>query len=222
VKPAAANLPSTPRVITNTIGMQFAVIPAGEFLMGSPEMRSPGADLYAETNEMPQLKVKIAKPFSLDIYEVMVGQYRKVMNETPKLDWVNQEDDLPVICGSWKEAVAFCNELSEQEGIRPYYRFGKVSESSGDGYRLPTEAEWEYACRAGSTSRFPFGDNKSDADEFVWHAGNSGDKLHAVGQLKPNAFGLYDMNGNAWEFCADIWVERRPVMALSRTALICR
>jgi formylglycine-generating enzyme required for sulfatase activity len=114
-------------------------------------------------------------------------------------------DDLPVECVSWLDAVEFCNRLSEREKRTPFYRINgtEVTVLGGKGYRLPTEAEWEYACRAGSSTLYPFGDNASALGEFAWHTENSERKTHPVGQKSPNAWGLYGMLANVWEWCAD-------------------
>ncbi len=103
---------------------------------------------------------------------------------------------------SWDDAIAFCNKLSELEGLKPYYQLGVVSQPGGEGYRLPTEAEWEYACRAGSTTRYSFGDDAARLGGTLVD-GNSGGKPHSVGQKRPNAWGLYDMHGNVLEWCWD-------------------
>ena len=112
-------------------------------------------------------------------------------------------DDRPVEQVSWLDAVAFCNRLSEREGLRPCYGADGVLVAGGDGYRLPTEAEWEYACRARSTTRFHFGDNPAALGKNAWFAGNSDDETHPVGQWPANAFGLRDMHGNVREWCFD-------------------
>ena len=132
-----------PEQITNSIGMKLVLIPAGEFWMGSPD-----SDKDARDDEKPQHQVRITRPFYLGVTEVTQGQYRAVTGENPS--HFKGSDDLPVEQVSWNDAIAFCNKLSEREGLKPYYQSGAGVPSGGDGYRLPTEAEWEYACRAGT------------------------------------------------------------------------
>ncbi|MER6784862.1 formylglycine-generating enzyme family protein [Streptomyces sp. NPDC000658] len=112
---------------------------------------------------------------------------------------------LPVESVSWWDAVRFCNALSEREGFTPAYRVEADGESverdaSADGYRLPTEAEWEHACRAGTS-----GPRYGPLDDIAWHRGNSGERVHEVGGRLPNPWGLYDMLGNVWEWCWDVY-----------------
>ncbi len=188
--------------ITNTIGMKLVLIPSGEFLMGSPD-----SDKDARDNEKPQHHVQITRPFYLGIHEVTQGQYRAVTGENPPR-FKGSSDDLPVNWVSWNEAIAFCDKLSKRDGMKPYHHFGgSVQRLGGEAYRLPTEAEWEYACRAGSTTRYNFGDDAVSLNEFAWVRGNSGGRSHPVGQKRPNAWGLYDMHGNLWEWCEDWYDE---------------
>ena len=142
--------------ITNSIGMKLALIPAGEFLMGSPD-----SDKDAQADEKPQHRVRITRPFYLGATEVTQGQYRAVTGQSPSN--FKGSDDLPVEKVSWNDAIAFCDKLSELE----------KGPLGGARYRLPTEAEWEYACRAGSTTRFSFGDDAASLGEFAWYNGNS-------------------------------------------------
>ncbi len=129
------------------------------------------------------------------------GHYKAVTGENPS--HFKGSDDLPLECISWLDAVRFCNSLSERESLRPNYRIesDQVTIVGGNGYRLPTEAEWEYACRADSRTTFGLGDDAARLGEFAWFVGNSGGKTHPVGRKTPNVLGLYDMHGNVWEWC---------------------
>jgi formylglycine-generating enzyme required for sulfatase activity len=233
--------------ITNSIGMKLVLIPAGEFKMGSGESAEDTAAFFNKTSgldlrtdfykdEHPQHRVRITKPFYLGTYHVTRGQFRQFVADTgyktnaekgeklgafgwdpdekksgfnEKYSWQNvgfeQTDEHPVVCVSWNDAVAFCKWLSRKEG---------------NTYRLPTEAEWEYSCRAGTTTRYYSGDDP----ETLAKVGNVADAAHKakfskwkfaikasdgyvftapVGSFRPNAFGLCDMHGNAWQWCAD-------------------
>lgn len=253
----AAPQPS-PLVLTNTLGMQFVLIPAGSFWMGSDERPDalvrdyPGlerARFTALADEAPRHRVRITRAFWLGRHEVTVGQFRRFVEQSgyvaeadadgtggygfnpvydpatsargdafegrsPRYSWRNpgfaQGDDHPVVNVTWNDAQALAAWLSAREGVR---------------YRLPTEAEWEYACRAGTETRHPHGDdpagllgagNTFDADSAAhwphWRAhalaGRDGFAFTApVGRFAPNAFGLYDMLGNAWEWTADWYGE---------------
>jgi formylglycine-generating enzyme required for sulfatase activity/serine/threonine protein kinase len=197
----ALKTPSSREPIKNSIGMTLKLIPAGDFLMGSPD-----SDRDAQDEEKPRHRVRITRPFYLGTTEVTQGQYRAVTGKNPSSN--RGSDDLPVEELTWNAAITFCNKLSAKEGLTPYFQSGTGAPSGGDGYRLPTEAEWEYACRAGSLSRFSFGDDEASLGEYAWVDGSSGNKTHPVGQKRPNAWGLYDMHGNVPEWCGD-WYESR-------------
>jgi sulfatase modifying factor 1 len=222
--------------VINSIGMTMIRIPPGEFMMGSPP-----AETDRDPDEMLH-RVRITKPFYLSAYEVTVGQFGRFVEETgyvpgsekaPPLsiyraaelgrrEWAitwrtppfPQDDDHPVLCVTWDDAVQFCEWLSRKEG---------------HNYRLPTEAEWEYACRAGSSTRFCSGDTNEDLRRFSnvllprynANGGYECDETRGparrsspVGKFQANAFGLYDMHGNASEWCSDFYdpdyYERSP------------
>ena len=232
--------------VTNSIGMKLKLIPAGEFLMGSAKSSQDVVRLFdldeedAEhfTREHPQHRVRITKPFYLGLHEVTVGQFREFVeaegyrteperdgkggygwNESegelegsdPKYTWRNagftQTDAHPVVNVTWNDALAFCKWLSEKEGVT---------------YRLPTEAEWEYACRAGTATVYYHGDDPeglalvgnvldasakskltNDSDWEYIKADDAHVFTAPVGCFRSNAYGLYDMHGNVWEWCAD-------------------
>ena len=183
---------------TNSIGMEFVWIPPGRFMMGSPD-----SDEEAFTWEKPQHEVVLTRGYWMGKYPVTRGQYVAFMNATgcviPK-NWrhmgFTQSEDHPVISIRFEESVEFCRWLSEQD--------------DGD-YRLPTETEWEYACRAGTTTPRYNGLGLEALSEIAWYFENCEDESTVtVEQLEPNAWGLYDMLGNVWEQCSTYWNQNYP------------
>ncbi len=236
-KAAGASKSVATNTVANSIGMRLALVPAGIFTMGSEETPEELKKVfqipkYLSLDDAPQHKIRISKPFYLGVHEVTVGQFKKFAQETSyqstaettgkgaysvdtngwvqkaEYNWRNpgfvQTDDHPVICVSWNDASAFCAWLSKKENKK---------------YRLPTEAEWEYSCRAGTTTRFYCGNDPEGLAKFenvadrslktkvTWTPTIASDDGYVatspVGKFKPNPFGLYDMHGNAYEWCAD-------------------
>ncbi len=165
--------------------MKFVYIRPGTFTMGSPDDAPE-----AQKAETPQHRVTITKGFYMQTTEVIQAQWEKVMGENPS-HFKEFGGSRPVENVSWRDVRAFIKKLNEQD--------------ADHAYRLPTEAEWEYACRAGAQTTYYTGDNEADLDRAGWYVENSDDKTHPVGEKAPNAFGLYDMHGNVREWCADAW-----------------
>ena len=168
----------------NSIGMELMLIPPGEFLMGSPAFEDGRGD------DETQHKVTLTKPFFMGITEVTQAQFFRVLRKNPSKFKAAKH---PVETVTWDEAVEFCARLSDLPAEK---RVGRV-------YRLPTEAEWEYACRAGTTTAYSFGNDQGQLSNYGWWKVNSGGATHPVGLKKPNPWGLYDIHGNVWEWCQD-------------------
>jgi formylglycine-generating enzyme required for sulfatase activity len=189
-------------VETNSIGMKLALIPPGEFMMGSPDDQGGSC-------EHPRHRVRISRPFYISKHDVTLAQLRLLVEKTglktlaeqnfDKDNWrtaaATQTENHPATFMTWVDAVEFCRCLSSKEGAT---------------YRLPTEAEWEYACRAGTTTGFYFGDDEKLANDYVWSVENSRGQVQPVGRKRPNVWGLFDMLGNVWEWCSDWFGDSYP------------
>jgi len=175
------------------VKLTLVLIPAGEFLMGSPARPSPaelvklyGGNVEGYQRDRPQHRVRITRPFWLGKFEVTQEQWQAVMGNNPARLKGPQN---PVEQVSWNDCQAFLAKLNDK--------------LPGKSFRLATEAEWEYACRAGTTTQFSFGNATARLGAYAWFDENSKGRTHPVGQRKPNAWGLCDMHGNVWEWCAD-------------------
>ncbi len=169
----------------------MVLIPGGQFTMGDKD--EPDA---------PPHEV-VVSPFLMDKYLVTQEHYEKLMGDNPSR-W--KADKNPVEQVRWSDAVKFCNARSLAEGLTPCYNLDTWEcNFDANGYRLPTEAEWEYACRAGTKTAYFFGDSPSQLADYAWFEKNSGGHPQPVGQKKPNPWGLYDICGNLWQWCNDFY-----------------
>ena len=201
--PCPLQAQDAPKEITNSIGMKLVLIPRGTFMMGSP------IEEEKREEDEQQHEVTITNDYYLGVTEVTQGQYEKVMGTNPsrsqKTGIRNRDFSMyPVNRASWEDAVEFCKKLSELPGEK---KAGRV-------YRLPSEAEWEYACRAGSKTAHSFEASSRSLDDYAWILGNSSYGINPVGEKQPNAWGLFDMHGNVWEWCSD-WLGDYPKVKVS-------
>jgi formylglycine-generating enzyme required for sulfatase activity len=179
--------------------IETVLIPAGTFKMGNT---GPYSGIIM-IQEVPVHNVTISRDFYMSKYEIIQELYLSLVGTNPSN---LKRPDHPVERINWFDAVAFCNKLSDRDGYTKCYKINGSNVTcdwDANGWRLPTEAEWEYACKAGTSTDFYNGNNESDLDQIAWHSGNSGDSTHVPGLKKPNKFGLYDILGNVFEWVWD-------------------
>jgi formylglycine-generating enzyme required for sulfatase activity len=182
--------------VTTAGGVEMVLVPGGQFTMGSAQK--------GEADESPH-KVQIS-PFSMDRYEVTQEEYERVMGENPS-KWKGPKNPVEQI--RWPNAIRYCNARSRLEGLEPAYDLQTgACNFEASGYRLPTEAEWEYAARAGTTTEYSFGNDPAELKRYGWFKGSCPLRRPSpVGQKEPNAWGLYDLSGNVCEWCNDFYQE---------------
>jgi formylglycine-generating enzyme required for sulfatase activity len=192
---APGSAAAKPPTITTKAGVEMVLIPAGDFVMG---------DDGGEADEKPAHKVHVSA-FYMDVTEVTQKSYEGLMGRNPAK---SVGPDKPVERISWLAAVQYCNLRSLKEGLKPCYDPKTLAcDFAVDGYRLPTEAEWEYACRAGTTTRYSFGGDAGRLAQAAWFKENAEKTTHPVRQKTPNPWGLCDMHGNVAEWCNDFYAE---------------
>ena len=200
------------KTYTNSLGMEFILIPTGEFMMGAVYkissigenhlkwngknwVRTTLPDIIVSQDQKPQHKVKITKPFYIGKYPVTQEEWRRVMGINPS-SFKNPGKSAPVECITWNDCLDFIERLNRREGKT---------------YKLPKEAEWEYAAKSGGSGIYTLGDNDSKLGEYSWYCKNSNKITHLVGEKLPNSWGLYDMIGNVWEWCEDWYFKNSPM-----------
>ena len=214
--PEAQSLQEKIETLTTMIskgGIKLRRIPSGSFDMGSHD-----SDEFIRNNERPQHRVTLTQSFLAGVYPVMQGDFQRVMEFNPSIS--SDDPNCPVDNVTWYTALEFCNKLSDEDGQPRYYELTNVKRRSsgtieradvsilgGDGYRLLTEAEWEYVCRAGCSTPWCFGDLVVHVTHYAWFFDNSPSGTQPVGLKKPNSWGLYDMHGNVMEWCFDWFSE---------------
>jgi sulfatase modifying factor 1 len=184
-----------PFEVVSKSGVEMVSLPGGEFLMGSDQ---------GNADEAPAHKVKVS-PFVMDKYEVTQEMFAKAQLPNPS-HW-NENVKKPVERVRWRDAKQYCNERSILEGLKPCYNEKTADwdcDYSANGYRLPTEAEWEYACKAGVNAAYDFG-QADKLRQFAWFSENASEQTHTAGQKKPNRWGIYDLYGNVSEWCEDVY-----------------
>jgi formylglycine-generating enzyme required for sulfatase activity len=209
--PALAILLVLPLAVRAPLAAQTAAVNMVRINGGTFAMGSPGSEqekyYYPDERHNDELQHRVTvSSFYMGKYAVTQREWWEVMGYNPSKF---SGDNLPVEKVSWYEAVEYCNKRSWNEGLTPAYTINGTNVTwnrNANGYRLPTEAEWEYACRAGTTTPYYTGES---VDSAGWYRNNSGDKPHPVGQKQPNAWGLYDMSGNVYEWCWD-WLGEYP------------